>query len=133
MGGDSWKPRMAHTSRGASVTTSSASCREQIERDGFAVLRAVFAGKQVDQILRALDGALRGPRGGTAGIRSEAGTLYAARNILQVWPEVATAWQVPLLTGALTEVLGPDFGLVRVVDFGKAPNQSWALRWHEDF
>jgi hypothetical protein len=123
---------MAHTSRGASVTASSASCQEQIERDGFAVLRAVFAGKQVDQILRALEEALQGPRGVTAGIRSESGTLYAARNILQVWPEVATAWQVPPLNGALTEVLGPDHGLVRVLYFDKPPNQSWALPWHKD-
>jgi ectoine hydroxylase-related dioxygenase (phytanoyl-CoA dioxygenase family) len=114
------------------VTTSSASCREQIEREGFAVLREVFADKQVDQMLRALEEALREPRGAAAGIRSESGTLYAARNILEVWPDVATAWQVPPVTGALSEVLGPDFGLVRVLYFDKPPNQSWALPWHKD-
>jgi ectoine hydroxylase-related dioxygenase (phytanoyl-CoA dioxygenase family) len=32
----------------------------------------------------------------------------------------------------LGEVLGPRFGLVRVLFFDKPPDQSWSLPWHKD-
>src|SRR5262249_56828349 len=41
-------------------------------------------------------------------------------------------WRQPPLPDLLQAVLGPDFGLVRVLFFDKPPGQSWALPWHKD-
>jgi hypothetical protein len=65
-------------------------------------------------------------------IRGEDGAVYAARNLLEVWPAVATVWRRPVLVDVLARMLGPGFGLVRVLYFDKPPGQSWALPWHKD-
>jgi len=101
----------------------------QIELDGFAILRGVFDSAQVDVITTELSAALSAS---AAAIRGKSGSLHAARNVLTAWPAVATAWQVPPLVEALAEVLGGDYGLVRVLYFDKPPGQSWALPWHKD-
>src|SRR5437773_7908943 len=51
---------------------------------------------------------------------------------MQLWPAVVDAWKQPPLPELLAELLGPQFGLVRVLYFDKPPEQSWALPWHKD-
>ncbi len=101
----------------------------QIERDGFATLPDVFDPVEVDAITTELTQALVI---GRPGVLEQAGRIYAARNILQLWPKVADVWRRPPLPEILREVLGPDFGLVRVLFFDKPPEQSWSLPWHKD-
>src|SRR5699024_10016906 len=36
------------------------------------------------------------------------------------------------LASALTAILGPNFGLVRVLFFDKPPERTWSLPWHKD-
>ena len=60
------------------------------------------------------------------------GVAYAARNVIDWWPEVAAVWKASPLREALAEVLGPRMGLVRALYFDKPPGQSWALPWHKD-
>ncbi|HEV3117861.1 MAG TPA: phytanoyl-CoA dioxygenase family protein [Gemmataceae bacterium] len=102
----------------------------QIERDGYLVLSGVFSAGHVDAVLADLSAALE--RNDDAAIRSEAGTLYAARNLMVCWPAVTSLWQTPRLVEPLAALLGPGFGLVRVLYFDKPPQQSWALPWHKD-
>src|SRR4051812_6973377 len=80
-------------------------------------------------MLAAIESALRGAQ---PAIRGDEGAIYAARNILQLWPDVATAWRRPSLPEVLSRLLGRSFGLVRVLYFDKPPGQSWALPWHKD-
>jgi hypothetical protein len=105
---------------------------QEIEQDGFTVLPAVFPPEQVDVLLRELDAALGAAAGEGFTMRSEAGQVYAARNVLTLWPAAATVWRRPSLPEALSAVLGPDYGLVRVLYFDKPPDQTWALPWHKD-
>jgi hypothetical protein len=108
------------------------SCAEQVEQDGFALLPGVFSARQTDAIRHALDTALaRASEVGSA-ILGRAGGVYAARNVLTLWPAAAEVWLQPPLPRALAAVLGPAFGLVRVLFFDKPPEQSWALPWHKD-
>jgi ectoine hydroxylase-related dioxygenase (phytanoyl-CoA dioxygenase family) len=51
---------------------------------------------------------------------------------LQLWPGVADVWRRAPLPDLLADVLGLNFGLVRVLYFDKPPEQSWALPWHKD-
>jgi hypothetical protein len=103
----------------------------KMAQDGFVGLPGVFTSVQIDGILFALEQAFQG-RADDIAIRSEAGAVYAARNILMIWPEAATVWQQPPLPGILADLLGPDHGLVRALYFDKPPERTWALPWHKD-
>jgi len=65
-------------------------------------------------------------------MRSAAGNVYGARNLLELWPGSAVVWRQPPLPAALATTLGADYGLVRVLYFDKPPDRSWALPWHKD-
>jgi ectoine hydroxylase-related dioxygenase (phytanoyl-CoA dioxygenase family) len=104
----------------------------QVEERGFAVLADVLAPEQVDASAAELVRALAGPADREGALRSEEGSLYAARNVLALWPAAATVWRVPPLPEILSTLLGPHFGLVRALFFDKPPQQTWALPWHKD-
>lgn len=106
--------------------------KEQIERQGFALLPAVFTPTQTEQLLQALTTALHSGPDSSALIQNDAGHLYGARNLLQLWPPVQDIWRQPPLPACLSAILGPGFGLVRVLYFDKPPGRSWALPWHKD-
>src|SRR4051794_13624323 len=79
----------------------------QVERDGFALLRSVIAAADVEEILNGLSAALGTSSDEAASIRSQAGTVYAARNVLALWPPAATRWRRPPLPEILAAILGP--------------------------
>jgi len=99
--------------------------------DGFVVISAVFSPNQVESMLAALTAAFASDAGGST-LRAADGSIYGARNLLQLWPGVADAWKQPPLPEILHDTLGAGFGLVRVLYFDKPPDQSWALPWHTD-
>jgi Phytanoyl-CoA dioxygenase (PhyH) len=99
--------------------------------NGFVTVPAVFSGEQIDAILWALTTAFAQDANGST-LRSADGSIYGARNLLQIWPAVADVWRQPPLPELLEGMLGPHFGLVRVLYFDKPPEQSWALPWHKD-
>ena len=104
----------------------------ELERDGFTVLRGVFTDEAVVAMIRSLEGIFAERAGTEASIRGDEGTIYAARNVLELWPDAAQVWRVPPLPECLSDVLGPRFGLVRILFFDKPPHQTWALPWHKD-
>src|SRR5262249_9045774 len=82
--------------------------------------------------LHGLGAALARAAEGGSTILGHAGGVYAARNVLTLWPAAAEVWRQPPLQRAIAAALGPGFGLVRVLFFDKPPAQSWALPWHKD-
>src|SRR5262249_39059774 len=105
---------------------------DALERDGYTVLPNVFTAQAVAHMLRSLEHIFGDRIGEEASIRGDEGAIYAARNVLSLWPEAADVWRVAPLTDALAAVLGPHFGLVRILFFDKPPRQTWALPWHKD-
>ncbi len=105
--------------------------RDQLSTNGFAVISQVFQPTEVARQLAALEYALHAQPDAVA-IKSNAGSVYAARNVLTLWPDAATAWRQPPLSEVLRELLGPRFGLVRALYFDKPPDRTWALPWHKD-
>jgi len=103
---------------------------KQTQQDGFAILPGVLSSDQADTILRELDRVWQSHPDGV--MRSQSGNVYGARNLLRLWPKVAQVWKQPPLPDLLAQILGPDFGLVRVLYFDKPPEQTWALPWHKD-
>ncbi len=112
--------------------TATADLVHEVEQDGFTVLAGVFAPARTDELRDGLTRALAGPPGADASIRCTEGTLYAARNVLALWPEAGVCWRGTSLADALEALLGPGYGLVRVLYFDKPPGQTWALPWHKD-
>jgi hypothetical protein len=103
-----------------------------LTHDGYVVLPTVLAPHAVEALADQLQVALASQSDAYESIRTQSGGIYAARNVLTLWPEAARVWRTPLLLDALRQVLGLDFGLVRVLFFDKPPERTWALPWHKD-
>jgi hypothetical protein len=103
---------------------------QELEEQGFVTLPGVFSAPEVEAIARDLGVALS--KAPDATMRGQSGIVYAARNVLSLWPAAAHVWRVSPLPEVLSAVLGPQFGLVRALYFDKPPNQTWALPWHKD-
>jgi hypothetical protein len=101
----------------------------EVEFDGFTIVPSVFRPEEIAAIVGDLTQALVL---GKQGVLDQGGRIYAARNILQLWPNVVDIWRRPPLPEILGEILGPRFGLVRVLFFDKPPEQRWSLPWHKD-
>ena len=104
----------------------------KIERDGYSLVPAVFTPVEVDAVTSGLSAALEAARGEGESIKAAAGTVYAARNVLAVFPAARELWRRPPLVELLTSALGPGFGLVRGLFFDKPPDRGWTLPWHKD-
>lgn len=104
----------------------------ELEYDGYTVLPGVFTDEAIAATIGTLESIFAGRAGTEASIRGDEGTVYAARNILELWPAAANIWRVAPLPEHLAAVLGPRFGLVRILFFDKPPRQTWALPWHKD-
>jgi ectoine hydroxylase-related dioxygenase (phytanoyl-CoA dioxygenase family) len=104
----------------------------ELERDGYTVLPSVFTDEAIAAMILGLEGVFAERAGKEASIRGDEGTIYAARNVLELWPHAANIWRVAPLPESLAAVLGPRFGLVRILFFDKPPRQTWALPWHKD-
>ncbi|HEX3313665.1 MAG TPA: phytanoyl-CoA dioxygenase family protein [Gemmataceae bacterium] len=102
----------------------------RIDRDGFILLPAVFSSAALDTLRTSLSASLVGDADSI--LRSETGSVFGARNLLRDWPPARDVWRCPPLEVVLAEILGPAFGLVRVLYFDKPPDRSWSLPWHKD-
>jgi Phytanoyl-CoA dioxygenase (PhyH) len=105
---------------------------DELDRAGFAPLPGVLTAADCTTVARDLTAALAGSGDDPAAIRHGGGGVYAARNVLDLWPAAADVWRTPALTHALATALGPRFGLVRALFFDKPPERTWALPWHKD-
>jgi hypothetical protein len=101
-----------------------------LDRDGFVLLRGAFSAAECDRLLT--DWAAACATGDDGLMRSSTGAVYGDRNILDRWPTVVNVARQPVLRDALRSILGPAFGLVRILYFDKPPGESWALPWHKD-
>ena len=104
----------------------------ELQRDGYTLLPGVFTDEAIAAMILSLEGVFAERAGMEASIRGDEGSIYAARNVLELWPNAANVWRVAPLPQCLAAVLGPRFGLVRILFFDKPPRQTWALPWHKD-
>lgn len=102
-----------------------------IQNDGYAIIPAVFAPHEVDEIAGQLAGTLGAASGGMA-VRTRNDAVYAARNVDEWFPQALTLWRQDRLIELLRDVLGEQCGLVRVLYFDKPPAKPWSLPWHKD-
>jgi hypothetical protein len=103
-----------------------------LDEYGFFELAGAFDHSTIAEMVSELGEVLSASGSGEAALRSASGTLYAARNVLSLWPRAGIVWRVPCVLEALNQVLGSEFGLVRALFFDKPPTDSWSLPWHKD-
>ena len=104
---------------------------ESIEQQGFAIITAAFAPRELDEIISKLDAAL-GSALNQLSVRTKNDAVYAARNVDEWFPCACDLWRKECLIEPLRFVLGEEFGLVRMLYFDKPPSKPWALPWHKD-
>ena len=105
---------------------------EAISRDGFFTLEAAFPPDEVAEMSANLDAAIAATPLEDPAILTSEGIVYAARNVLSLWPDSANIWHRSALIDPLRAILGPRLGVVRALFFDKPPGGSWALPWHKD-
>ena len=98
---------------------------------GWTLLEGVFDATAVAEMRNLLHGAFVAADGDES-VRRRDAAVYAARNVIDVCPDVTSVWRTPALVSLVTRMLGPQCGLVRVLYFDKPPDQTWALPWHKD-
>jgi ectoine hydroxylase-related dioxygenase (phytanoyl-CoA dioxygenase family) len=102
-----------------------------VAENGFTVVSAVLSDARIEAILSEMEAAFARDVDGST-LRSADGSIYGARNLVRLWPAVVNVWRTEPLPELMEAVIGPSFGLVRVLYFDKPPEQSWALPWHQD-
>ncbi len=105
--------------------------KKQIDAFGFALIPQGISEREVATLTTAIEQALHATTDDAVALRNRGG-IYGARNILEICPSTALAWQTPSLLALLRESLGDEFGLVRGLYFDKPPERSWSLPWHQD-
>lgn len=100
-----------------------------LDRDGCVLLPHVLNAVAVDVWRSRVASAFPSD---AAGVCHRDSSVYAARGVLQLIPDVVQLVQFAPLPRLLTCVLGPGCGLVRALYFDKPPNQTWGLPWHKD-
>jgi hypothetical protein len=113
------------------MRTLSDPCAAKIDRLGFAALERVFPPAKMKAVVEGLTAALAAAEDGTT-MYGTGGAVYAARNVLTLWPAAARVWRQRPLPAVLADLLGDEYGLVRVLFFDKPPDQTWSLPWHKD-
>ncbi len=101
----------------------------QVDLDGYALMAGIFQAGELEQIRLQLCQVLNSP---DAAVIQSKGAIVGARNLLQTWPGVADVARCGRMRALLTEILGPQRGLVRALYFDKPPTQTWCLPWHKD-
>jgi hypothetical protein len=105
---------------------------EQLEIEGFALIRGALSADEVENAVRQWGEATQRHAGDAAVLASDGNPAYGARNLLDLWPGVVDLVRAEPLRGSLLEVLGSGAGVVRGLYFDKPPGHSWALPWHKD-
>ena len=101
-----------------------------IADQGYELMHGVYSSEECLQMLSELNRLFQQEE--MVSIRSSRGTVFAARNVIKIVPEVHAWWQKPRLVERLTYVLGEHFGLVRGLYFDKPSHRSWSLPFHKD-
>lgn len=105
---------------------------QDLTRNGFLVLRAVYSVGECRAIIDELTASLEARRNDAATLQRQNGAIYGARNLLEAFPSARSLWRRQPLLDLLFSVLGSRCGLVRGLYFDKPPHSTWSLPWHRD-
>jgi hypothetical protein len=79
----------------------------ELDADGFTMLTSVFHAEEIDALRGGLAAALENQ---SDSVLKRHGTVYASRNVLQLWPPAGSIWRRRPLMDLLIQVLGERMG-----------------------
>jgi phytanoyl-CoA dioxygenase PhyH len=106
--------------------------KEQLAKEGYAIVGGVYAVDECLRLATVIQAVLQACDDESASLRRANGTIYGARNLLDLYSPARDLWRRPQIVELLSSVLGPALGLVRGLFFDKPPHGSWSLPWHRD-
>ena len=111
------------------MTASELEWRAKLKADGYCLLPSVLGPDRVQSSLQDWEHICSENRGDPAILMGAEGAVSGARNLLRMWPSVVELARLC----PITELLGPEAGVVRALYFDKPPGHGWALPWHKDY
>ena len=106
--------------------------RSDFADDGFVLLPAVYLTDECAALAQHVHEALAACSDESASLRRAGGSIYGARNLIDLFPAAQVLWWRTPLVEFLAAHLGREFGLVRGLFFDKPPGAAWSLPWHRD-
>lgn len=103
---------------------------ENLQRDGFCILKNVISEGTCTQIINDIDAAMQ-KRDGDA-IQAGQGRVVGGRNLLSVWDGWQEIVHHSSVNDLTQEILGESAGVVRILFFDKPPGKGWSLSMHKD-
>lgn len=100
---------------------------EQLEADGFSILRRILARAEVEAVIAASAKALASADD-DGSVFGRGGSPHGAQNLLRLWPAAVDLVRTPVLADMVWRVLGPDAGVVRGLYFDKPPGMAGRCR-----
>ncbi|WP_422926823.1 phytanoyl-CoA dioxygenase family protein [Singulisphaera sp. PoT] len=100
---------------------------DHFDRDGYAVVPDVLD----DDAIEHLGMSLERLEASDTSLERE-GRVYAARNLLQLIPDLSTLAATEPLIGLARRILGDRAFVVRALLFDKTPEANWLVPWHQD-
>ncbi len=108
------------------TTVDGSDYREQIHRDGFAIVEDVVCSSRVEQLRAAICEIPAGEE-----VRRRA-NVYGIRHLLDLSPACRELATSAAMRALVTPILGDGCFAVRGTFFDKVPGANWNLRWHQD-
>jgi hypothetical protein len=99
---------------------------QEVAAKGFAIVEVVLAPNEVGDLLSGLE---RLPD--SESMRKH-GSIFAVRNLFDVFPEILALAQSPQVRHLVDAILGVNSFPVRGILFDKTPNANWKVPWHQD-
>jgi ectoine hydroxylase-related dioxygenase (phytanoyl-CoA dioxygenase family) len=100
--------------------------RDELQKQGFAIIPAVVDVNQIEGLISDLEGLDRGDS-----IRRKGG-VFAVRNLLDVCLAVRDLAHSAIIREIVTSILGEQAFPVRGILFDKTPDANWLVPWHQD-
>lgn len=107
--------------------TDSATTRNQLDTDGYAIREGIFNAEAISSILKRIDAAGRERES-----FRKTKDLFAIRRFLQEIPEAAAEIFIPPLQAALNDIGGEGYFTVKSIYFDKPPDSNWFVSFHQD-
>ncbi len=102
---------------------------DRLKTSGYVLLSGVFTSNEMQSLADRLSLALEADQPSVLRSRGE---TYGSRDLVALVPEVCQIPRQPVLKQFVTEILGPEAGIVRALFFDKPPGRRWSLPWHQD-
>jgi len=101
--------------------------KEQIAKEGFAIINDVFSAEETDTVLRIIE------ETDTSGPAfRKTGDLFAIRQFLKEIPTAGHLIFTERLTTIITQLFGGGYFVVKSIYFDKPAQSNWFVAYHQD-